>query len=192
MSTPAEVKEHNERVLNNLKRAELVEKFALSIGCNDGQAATIAKAYSERFVYDGATLEFNGRPVTDPEARADLAAHFRTHHLDFLLPAAGPGETPEVNPALLEQARAKNMTAYSSLVRQHGKPAIDALLAKEKPDNGGDNKNDSKNPWRSTNFRTDKAAQAEAARLIKALGTRVAASMAKAAGKTLDGAPLRA
>ena len=49
-----------------------------------------------------------------------------------------------------------------------------------------------KNPWRSKDFRTDKAAQARAAGIIKSLGTKVAASMARAAGKTLDGSALRA
>lgn len=186
MATEQEVREHNNKVLQNVERIELVAKYMESIGCSDVQASTVAKAYAEKFNYDGAVLSFNGKPVI--ESKDAVLAHFRDSHLEFLLPKANDsGDAPEVDPALLEQARGKNMTAYSQLARQHGKAAIDALLAKKPPDNSGGDKSDSKNPWRSATFRTDKTAQAEAARIIKALGTKAAAGMARAAGKSLDG-----
>ena len=44
MTTAAEVAEHNEKVLRNVERIQLVEKFAESMGCSNAQASTIAKA----------------------------------------------------------------------------------------------------------------------------------------------------
>jgi len=178
-----------DKELARIARLDLVKSYFRSIGSTDEQAATAAAAHAEKFVYDGTHLSFQGKPVSSPDN--GVREWFTANNLDFLLPKASVADAPEVNPALLEQARNKNMTAYSQLARQHGKAVIDTLLAKEKSDAEKD-KDASKNPWRSANFRTDKAAQAEAARLITALGTRAAASMAKAAGKTLDGGPLRA
>jgi hypothetical protein len=196
MSTDAEVKEHNEKVLNNLKRVELVAKFAESIGCTDAQAATISKAYADRFVYDGATLSFGGKPVS--EAADDVKAHFKTQGLDFLLPAQTPGGKPDVNPALLEKARGEkiklsdgrkvgDITAYGQLVRQHGKAAIDALLT-EKPDTGGESKDDDpalkggSNPWSpewcGRDGRYTARALTEQSRLAKTLPLAVVARIA--------------
>jgi hypothetical protein len=99
------------------------------------------------------------------------------------------GEGVTIDPKLVDAARNGNKTAESKLFLALGKDraALDKLLAEKSSDKDG-----SKNPWRSQNFRTDKTAQAEAARIISTLGTRAAASMAKSAGKTLTGTPLRA
>ena len=74
MNTAAEIAEHNENVLRNIERNQLVEKFAESIGCSAEQASTIAKAFSERFEFDGAVLSFKGQPIT--QARDAVIAHF--------------------------------------------------------------------------------------------------------------------
>jgi hypothetical protein len=190
MSTPDEVREHNEQVLRNVDRIALVDKFMLSIGCNDGQAATVAKAYAEKFTYDGVALSFNGKPVI--QARDDVIAHFKANKLDFLLPAPNADNMPNVDPDLLASARAGNQTARTNIYKQLGDvAATDALIA-AKPGDDKSKENASTNPWRSPNFRTDKAAQAKAAGIIKSLGTKAAASMAKSAGKDLSGAPLKA
>jgi hypothetical protein len=132
-------------------------------------------------------LSFNGKPVI--EAADDVKAHFKTHGLDFLLPAgaATAKALPDVDPALLDAARSGNQTARTRIYKIVGDvAATDALIAKKPTDTDA-----SKNPWRSKNFRTDVAAQKEAARIISALGTKAAASMAKSAGRTLDGRELK-
>jgi hypothetical protein len=185
MSTD-DVKDHNDKVLQNMQRMELVAKFFESIGCTDAQAATASRAYSERFTYDGATLSFNGKPVI--EAADDVKAHFKTHGLDFLLPVTAPGERPEVNQALLANAKAGNMTSYSLLAREHGKAVIDALLADYKPaanshDKTADNDvafKGKKNPWRAESWSVT-----EQGRIIRTLGLAVAGRMAAAANSRI-------
>lgn len=192
MSTAEEIAAHNEKILRNIDRNLLVEKFALSLGCDDAQASTISRAYSENFVYDGAVLSFNGKPVT--QARDAVIAHFKEHKLDFLLPKAGETEQPDIDPALLASARSGNQTARAAIYKQVGDLSkTDALIAK-KPAGKDDNADEdaSKNPWKAKDFCTNKEAQAKAAGVIARLGTRVAANLAKAAGKTLDGRQLAA
>jgi hypothetical protein len=190
MTTAAEVAEHNAKVLRNVDRLRLVTEYAESIGCTYEQASTMAKAYSERFVYDGATLSFNGKPVT--AARDDVIAHFKEHKLNFLLPKAGDTEQPDVDPDLLASARAGNKTARAQIYKQTGDLAkTDALIAQKPAADKGDD-DASKNPWRAKNFRSDKDAQARASGIIRRLGTATAANLARAAGVTLDGRPLRA
>ena len=48
-----------------------------------------------------------------------------------------------------------------------------------------------KNPWRAKDFRTNKDAQQKAAGIISRLGTATAANLARSAGVTLDGRPLK-
>ncbi|MGC1327618.1 MAG: hypothetical protein WA850_18030 [Xanthobacteraceae bacterium] len=187
MATAEEIAAHNEKILRNIDRNLLVEKFALSLGCDDAQASTISKAYSERFEFDGAVLSFKGQPVT--QARDAVLAHFRENKLDFLLPKAGETETPDIDPHLLESARAGNQTSRQAIYKKLGDiAATDALIAK-KPVGKDDNADHdaSTNPWAAKDFRSNKDAQQKAAGIIARLGTRVAANLAKAAGKTLDG-----
>jgi len=177
-----------DKELNRIARLDLVKSYFRSIGSTDEQAATAAAAHAEKFTYDGTHLSFQGKPVSDPDN--GVREWFTANNLSFLLPPKKEADLPAVDPELLEKART-NKTTYSQLARDHGKANIDTLLATKKSDDG-ESKDDSKNPWRSANFRTDKAAQARAAGIIKSLGTSVAVSLAKAAGKTLDGSPLRA
>jgi hypothetical protein len=196
MSTPEEIRAHNDQVLRNVERIELVAKFAESIGCSAEQASTISKAYAEKFTFDGAVLAFNGKPVT--QAKDDVLAHFRDNHLEFLLPSEKSGGKPDVNVALLEKARGEkiklsdgrkvgDITAYGQLVREHGKAAIDVLLA-EKPNAGGDGKTtdadpafkNKKNPWRAESWSVT-----EQGRIIRSLGLAVAGRMAAAANSKI-------
>jgi hypothetical protein len=186
MSTD-DVKEHNEKVLRNLERNELVAKFADSIGCTDAQAATISKAYADRFVYDGATLSFNGKPVI--EAADDVKAHFKTHGLDFLLPAIAPDARPDVDPKLLASARAGHKTSQGQLFMAVGKDrAMYETLLAEKPkaaDEAADNDPALKgksNPWSpewcGPDGRYTAKALTEQGRVIKTLGLAVASRIA--------------
>jgi hypothetical protein len=188
MSTADEVRDHNEQVLRNIDRVDRVHKYFKSIGSTDEQAATAAAAHAEKFVWNGATLEFQGKPVADPDN--GVREFFEKNKLDFLLPPKSDStKQHDVDPDLLASARAGNQTARQSIYKQLGDiAATDALIA-EKPTKVADDA--STNPWRSANFRTDLAAQKRAAGIIKSLGTSVAASMAKSAGKTLTGTPLK-
>jgi hypothetical protein len=188
MTTAAEISEHNEKVLRNIERNQLVEKFAESIGCSPAQSSTIAKAFSERFEFDGAVLSFKGQPVT--QAKDAVVQHFKENGLDFLLPKAGETETPDVDPDVLASAKAGNMTSYSRIAREHGKETADKLIAQKPAGDKGDD-DASKNPWKAKDFRTNKDAQQKAAGIISRLGTATAANLARAAGVTLDGRPLK-
>jgi hypothetical protein len=172
-------------------RIDRVHKYFESIGSTSEQAATAAAAHAAKFDWDGAVLTFQGKPVADPDN--GVRDWFTANKLDFLLPPKGANaDKPDVDPDLLASARAGNKTARVQIYKQLGDlAATDALIAK-KPTDGDEAKDDaSKNPWRSPNFRTDIAAQKRAAGIIKSLGTGVAASLAKSAGKTLTGTPLR-
>ena len=129
MTTAAEVAEHNEKVLRNVERIQLVEKFAESMGCSNAQASTIAKAYAEQFTFDGAVLSFNGTPVTqDKDA---VIAHFKDNGLDFLLPKAGETEQPDIDPALLASARNGNQTARTADLQARGRRCENGCLNRQ-------------------------------------------------------------
>ena len=178
MSTAEEIAEHNAKVLRNVDRNSSVEKFALSLGCDDAQASTISRAYSERFVYDGATLSFDNVPVT--QASDAVIAHFREHKLDFLLPKAGEAETPDIPAETLALARAGNQTARTAIYKKLGDIAkTDALIAAKPAGTTRGDDDARKNPWKAKDFRTNKEAQQRAAGVIARLGTRVAANLAK-------------
>jgi hypothetical protein len=178
-----------DEVLAAHDRIDRVHKYFESIGSTSEQAATAAAAHADKFVWNGATLEFQGKAVADPDN--GVREWFTANHLDFLLPVKGANARLDVDADTLASAKSGNMTAYSRIVKQHGKAAADKLIA-EKPAADDKTKEDAtKNPWRSANFRTDKAAQARAASIIKSLGTGVAASLARSAGKTLTGTPLK-
>lgn len=189
MPTSDEVRDHNEKVLRNLERNTLVEKFMLSIGCNDAQASTVAKAYSERFTYDGAALNFQGKPVID--ARDDVVAHFKSAKLDFLLPPEKELKRLDVDPALLAKAKAGNMTARSQLFVQVGRDQskLDDLLA-AKSDDITDPVKDTEakknktahasNPFHKSNWNLTKQSA-----LLRAVGPAKCAAIAAAVGVTI-------
>jgi hypothetical protein len=179
-----------DEVLAAHDRIDRVHKYFESIGSTSEQAATAAAAHAAKFDWDGAVLTFQGKPVADPDN--GVREWFTSNKLDFLLPPKGANaDKPDVDPQLLASAREGNQTARSRIYKQLGDiAATDALIA-EKPATDDKQEDASKNPWRSANFRTDIAAQKRAAGIIKALGTGVAASMARSAGKTLTGTPLK-
>ena len=142
-----------DKVLNNVDRINRVHSYFVSLGSTDEQAATAAKAFAEKFVYDGAVLSFQGKPVID--ARDDVIAHFRENKLDFLLPAPNADNVPDVDADTLASARAGNLTAYARIARDHGKATADKLIA-AKPGDEKSKEDASTNPWRAPDFRTER------------------------------------
>jgi len=192
MSTPEEIAEHNKQVMLNLTRATLVEKFALSIGCNEQQAVTMAKAYSDRFKYDGAVLSFNDVPVVD--AADAFKAHLANQGLDFLLPAKKPildDIAANLNAADVKLAASGNVTAKGRLFRAlHGDgEMLDRVLEKakatgtDKPVLDAKDKDKGKvNPWSAQHWnltaqgRIAKVDMAAAERMASAAGVHVGAT----------------
>lgn len=186
-----------DKVLNKQDRIQRVHELWKSIpGASDEQAIAASATLAERFEWTGSVLNLDGKPATVDAVRQ----HFGTSYA-FLLPAenATNKDAPQVDPAALALARTGNKTAYQKVYLTLGrdKAATDALIAGKAADDTqrrddktgrfvADDK-DNSNPWRSPNFRTDKAAQAAAAGIIRRMGTKAAASLAKAAGKTIDG-----
>jgi len=188
MSTPEEIKAHNDKAILNLTRATLVEKFALSIGCTEQQATTLSKAYGDRFTYDGAVLSFNEKPVV--ESADDVKAHFQNQGLDFLLPAKKPiheNIADSLDPALVKLAASGNLTAKGKLHRAlHGDgEMLDRVLEKAKATGGkpalDDKSNKTPNPWSAEHWNL--GAQGRIVR--SAGGMALAQRMAEAAGVTV-------
>lgn len=178
-----------DKELMRIDRIDRVHKFFKSIGSTDEQAATAAAAHAEKFVYDGAVLTFQGKPVADENN--GVAEWFVANNLHFLLPAKAADNASDIPADLIASAKAGNMTSYSKIVREHGKAAADSVVAAKPAADDASKDDASKNPWRVADFRTNKDAQLRAANIIRSLGTRVAAGFAKSAGKDLSGAPLR-
>jgi len=171
-----------DKELNRIARLDLVKGYFKSIGSTDEQAATAAAAHAEKFVYDGTHLSFQGKPVSAPDN--GIREWFTANNLDFLFPKAITSDAPAVNPALLELARGKNMTAYSRLVREHGKAVIDTLLATETPDST-ENKNDGNghDKDRATNpFSREGWSLQKQGALIRAIGVEKTAAIARSVG----------
>lgn len=186
MSTPEEIKAHNDKAILNLTRATLVEKFALSIGCTEQQATTLSKAYGDRFTYDGAVLSFNGVPVV--EAADAVKAHLANQGLDFLLPAKKPVHeniADNLDPALVKLAASGNLTAKGALHRAlHGDgEMLNRVLEKAKATGTDKPVLDDKgkttpNPWSAEHWNL--SAQGRIVR--SAGGMALAQRMAEAAG----------
>jgi len=134
-----EVRDHNEQVLRKIDRVDRVHKFFKSIGSSDEQASTAAAAHAEKFVWDGAVLSFQGKPVAD--ADNGVREYFESHNLGFLLPPkSANADKPDIDPALLASARAGNKTAYQNVYLKLGrdKAATDALIADKGTGAGAD------------------------------------------------------
>src|SRR5580704_9856700 len=181
-----------DKVLAAHDRIDRVHKFFKSIGSTDEQAATAAAAHADKFVWNGATLEFQGRCVADPDN--GVSEWFTANKLDFLLPPkSANADKPDVDPQLLASARAGNITAKGRLVRQLGSlAAVDAVLADKSNTGADDTARDEKgrfvgatpqekeaaasNPW-GPNWSVTRQGQ-----IVRSLGIEAAQRIAKAAG----------
>jgi hypothetical protein len=183
-----------DKVLAAHDRIDRVHKFFKSIGSTDEQAATAAAAHADKFVWNGATLEFQGKPVADPDN--GVREWFTANKLDFLLPPKSADKL-DVDPALLASARAGNMTAKSRLFVQVGRDRakLDAVLA-DKSNTGADEaardaqgrfvgatpqeKEAAKNnPWSAEPGKWNATRQGQ---IVRSLGIEAAQRIAKAAG----------
>jgi hypothetical protein len=185
-----------DKVLNAVDVKHRVYELARTWGATEECASAFADNKASQFKFDGVALTWNvnGKLAVDD---AECREHFTQGPLKALFPTTA-STLPDVDAAMLASAKSGNMTSYSRLVRQHSKATVDSLLA-QKPAVADDSTKDgrskddtSNNPWKSPNFKTDKAALAEADRLTRTLGTEVARQLSRAAGKTLGGDPLRA
>jgi hypothetical protein len=181
-----------DKVLAAHDRIDRVHKFFKSIGSTDEQAATAAAAHADKFVWNGATLEFQGKCVADPDN--GVREWFTANKLDFLLPPkSANADKPDVDPQLLASARAGNITAKGRLVRQLGSlAAVDAVLADKSNTGADDTPRDEKgrfvgatpqekeaaanNPW-GPNWNVTRQGQ-----VVRSLGIEAAQRIAKAAG----------
>jgi hypothetical protein len=179
-----------DKVLAAHDRIDRVHKFFKSIGSTDEQAATAAAAHADKFVWNGATLEFQGKPVADPDN--GVREWFTSNRLDFLLPPKSANDKPDVDPQLLASARAGNITAKGRLVRQLGSlAAANAVIADKANTGADDTARDEKgrfvgatpqekeaaanNPWGS-NWNATRQGQ-----IVRQLGVEAAQRIAKAA-----------
>ena len=190
--------EELDKVLNAADRIDRVHKYFVSLGSTEEQAATAAKAFAEKFTYDGAVLSFQGKPVID--ARDDVIAHFKENKLDFLLPPPKTeAEQHNVDPALLAEARAGSFTAKGKLFRAlHGnKPRsavaateaeLNALLAGKAAaesaatDDASKKKNSDATKHKSNPFHKSNWNLTAQARLLRAVGPAKCAAIADAVG----------
>jgi hypothetical protein len=184
-----------DKVLAAHDRIDRVHKFFKSIGSTDEQAATAAAAHADKFVWNGATLEFQGKCVADPDN--GVREWFTANKLDFLLPPKpANADKPDVDPQLLASARAGNITAKGRLVRQLGSlAAVDAVLADKSITGADDAARDEKgrfvgatpqekeaaanNPW-GPNWSVTRQGQ-----IVRSLGIEAAQRIAKAANSRI-------
>jgi hypothetical protein len=189
--------EELDKVLNAADRIDRVHKYFVSLGSTEEQAATAAKAFAEKFTYDGAVLSFQGKPVID--ARDDVIAHFKANKLDFLLPPPKTeAEQHNVDPALLAEARAGSFTAKGKLFRAlHGNKPRSAVAATEAElnalitgkaataDDATKKKTDKPNDHKTNPFHKSNWNLTAQARLLRAVGPEKCAAIANAVGSKI-------
>jgi hypothetical protein len=185
-----------DKVLAAHDRIDRVHKFFKSIGSTDEQAATAAAAHADKFVWNGATLEFQGKCVADPGN--GVREWFTANKLDFLLPPkSANADKPDVDPQLLASARAGNITAKGRLFVQVGRDQakLAAVLADKSNTGADDTARDEKgrfvgatpqekeaaanNPW-GPNWSVTRQGQ-----IVRSLGIEAAQRIAKAANSRI-------
>lgn len=157
------------------ERDNAIESFFASQGSS---AEQIADAKLVLALDSANNLIATGKPLDDEESK---------RYLVTTKPHLFPGA---VDPDDLALARAGNQTARSRIFKALGSvEKTDALIAAHNDIDPA--KDVSSNPFLLANFRENKAAQQKVADLIRRFGTPMVARLAKAAGKTLTGTPLK-
>jgi hypothetical protein len=205
--------------LNKLDVRYRTQDFLKSIGASPEVAELLAAHpdVAAKFKWDGVSFTFNGGDlpaVNDPAAK-DYFANGPLKSLFAVAEADAHNDAPVVDPVLLASARAGNRTAYARLVRDSfggDVKALDAMLAdkgngNEQVANGHSDKtpdefSGSKNPFlklRKPDGTLDKATEARVAAMVRAMGHRKVAEIARAAkspaaplGLSISGMPLKA
>lgn len=197
--------EELDKVLHQQDRKLAVSEYFQSIGCSAGQAEIASRSLADSFTLTGATLMFNGKLAKD--AIDDVTAHLRRQGYDCLLPAEVPDLTYHaIDPALLDKAFVHGSPdARAEVLKRVGRdPAKLDTLAQDyglrdardyrkgvgkRPgtDNAddGEQKPKTPNPWRDESF-----SLTEIGRIVRTNPT-LAASLAAAAGKSIDGRRLK-
>jgi hypothetical protein len=175
-----------DKVLAAVDLHDRAYKLAQSWGATEELAEVFATSQKEKFKWDGVNLIWNasGKPAVDGD---DCKAHFTQGALAALFPKAET-KGPDVDAVTLESARAGNMTAYSRIVREHGKATADTLLAQKKSDTAAQvdapvtKEKPTNNPWSAGSWsvtaqgRVYKTDPALAARLAKAANSHIGAT----------------
>jgi hypothetical protein len=189
------------------------ESFLIKLGASEQAAALIASSPDQikNVVWDGVNLKFG---KSDLAAVDDPAANAYFHEGPFkglfvVADKADVDGAPEIDPALLDAARAGNITAKGKLLRDSFKgdvKALDAALAVKRDGDdktalNGFNGSHSSNPFlklRKPDGTVDKAVEAKIGSMIAAMGHKKVADIARAAktaaaplGMSLTGLPLK-
>jgi hypothetical protein len=189
----------NNEVLLRLDREQKVYELFLSYGCDETRALVASKAVAGSFDWSGARLSFKQADGTlvsalEPSVREELGVRY-----DFLFPVNAQDQLDGIAKCLLgvnmsDRSRAvskhgietmnKHARAYglqNIWERRAGKApnVVNSETAKGDPSSGkpaaGEKR--SNNPWRAENWSPE-----EQGRLIRSLGTRACADLARAAG----------
>jgi len=200
-----------DEAIRKLETKHRTEDYFRKLGASDAAAAVLASSDAAKdFVWDGVNLKFG---KSDLAAVDDAAAktYFTTGPLKALFVAPvtadkgdGDGE-PQLDPAIVERARAGNMTAKGQILRslKGDAVALDKVLSNK---GDGDDKTavnghgGSSNPFLKlrVNGKIDKKVEADIGRMIVAMGHKKVSAIAAAAktaeaplGMSLTGLPLR-
>lgn len=93
------------------------EYIEATFGSTPEQAKIAAtSAVADQFSYSGAVLSFKGALAGTEEMAAKVREHFADNKLDFLIGTKTETGPPSID-ALVEQARAGNMTSRGKLLR---------------------------------------------------------------------------
>jgi hypothetical protein len=162
----------------------MIEDDFRAIGISMGvREIALGDAWLQFASYDGSARDFfsERRSSSDPETNK---AHW------FAAPAADT----------VEHAAFYSLSAQGAYVREHGEAATRELLATEgltlgkiKPAKADDPEGitGTKNPYSEKFVGSEAERQARITSIIKQGGTKLAASLAKSAGKTIDNKPLQ-
>ena len=197
-------------LLQKLDTRHHVHDYLKTLGASDEVASLIASSEQVRnFVWNGVALTWKdtGKPVTDePAAKSYFTkGPFKTLFVNGK-EAGGDGH-PQVDPVLVESARAGNLTDKGRLLRSLNGDvqALDTILAAkgdgdDKVANGA-NGHDNKNPFfklRKSDGTIDKAVEKKIGEMIAVMGHKKVAEIARAAkspaaplGLSLTGLPLK-
>jgi hypothetical protein len=179
--------------LLKIAKTRLVTEYLEALGSTPEQAATAARGYADQFAFSGAVLTFKGALAGTAEMESKVREWFADNKLEFLIGTPSNNSKVSADAVLVEQARAGNLTARGKLFvhLNRDQAKYDAVInrapfnAKENdaPVDEAAKENHGKNPWQSgPGFNLS-----EQGRIFRA-DPRLAASLAKSAGKTIGAA----
>ena len=200
-------------LLRKLTEKNKIADFAMQVlKLDERRAEAFTKVCGDYLRWDG-TLQFKTASGTYVAADDDQCTGFFRREFDYLIPPKTNADQQGDIPAdLIEKAKAGSVTAKGQIFRLlHGDKhrsaegettaALDKLLAtgsterdsdgKPKPKNGADHSGNPFTRLRDSAGKINEAAATEIAQMTRALGTKKVEAIARAAGRTITGLPLR-